>query len=193
MEMLKHVIAYAHELIEQVVNPGDTVIDATCGNGNDTLVLSRLVGDEGKVLAFDIQEQAIEMTSKHLTMHDVTNTTLILDSHQRVDHYITPEDEGKLAGAIFNLGYLPGSSKAITTNAESTITAIEKIRHSMKPGGRIVLVVYHGHAEGAIEKEGLLAHVKEYDQKQYAVLQYRFLNQKNNPPFIIAIEKKKKK
>ncbi|MFS0559555.1 class I SAM-dependent methyltransferase [Terribacillus sp. 179-K 1B1 HS] len=189
--MLKHVIAYAHELMEQVIQPGDTVIDATCGNGNDTLVLSRLVGDEGKVLAFDIQEQAIEMTGKHLAMHDVTNTTLILDSHQRVDHYIKPADEGKLAGAIFNLGYLPGSNKAITTNAESTITAIEKIRHAMKPGGRIVLVVYHGHPEGAIEKEGLLAHVKDYDQKYYGVLQYRFLNQKNNPPFIIAIEKKK--
>lgn len=186
--MLKRVIAYAHELIEKSVNPGETVVDGTCGNGNDTLFLSKLVGYEGHVLAFDVQEQAIENTKELLKEHKATqNVTLLQESHQFVGNYLK---EATLGGAIFNLGYLPGSDKTIITKPTSTIQAIDTIATYLKPGGLIVLVVYHGHPGGDHEKSELLNYVSGFEQKKFNVLQYGFINQKNNPPFVLAIEKK---
>ncbi|MBM7541402.1 tRNA (mnm(5)s(2)U34)-methyltransferase [Amphibacillus cookii] len=188
--MLKRVIPYAHQLIQQVIQPGELVIDATCGNGHDTVMLSEATGPNGIVYAFDIQAEAIINTQELLKEKQLTNVELIHDSHQNVDHYLEKRADQQLAGAIFNLGYLPGSDKAIVTKPTSTILAIEKIASRLKVGGIIVCVVYHGHLGGTAEKEALLDHLKQYDQKQFNVLQYGFINQKNHPPFILAIEKK---
>lgn len=185
---LKGIINYSHHLLEECVNVGDTVIDATCGNGNDTLFLSELVGNEGQVLAFDIQEQAIQTTRHLLEQHSQKNVSLIYDSHAHVDQYI--EDDQTIGGAIFNLGYLPKSDKTVITKGPSTITALDKILNVLKKKGMVVLVIYHGHDGGKDEKEAVLKHVIQLDQKSFNVLQYGFINQKNNPPFIIAIEKK---
>ncbi|WP_226035835.1 tRNA (mnm(5)s(2)U34)-methyltransferase [Aquibacillus saliphilus] len=188
--MLKRVIDYGHELLKVTIKPGETVIDGTCGNGKDTVMLSKLVGVDGSVLAFDIQEQAIANTRKILEKQAISNVTLIQDSHHKIDNYLNERIEKQLGGAIFNLGYLPGSDKKIITKPDSTITAIKTIANYLKPGGIIVLVVYHGHLGGDEEKEALLKHLGEYDQKQFNVLRYGFINQKNSPPFVLAIEKK---
>jgi|SRR5690625_254421 len=185
---LKGIINYSHYLIENCVDQGEIVIDATCGNGNDTLFLSRLVGEDGHVFAFDIQEQAIETTRHLLEEHNRTNVTLVLDNHANLNRYFRRHDE--IAAAIFNLGYLPRSNKKIITEGETTILALEKIIPRLKQNGIIVLVVYHGHEGGEEEKEAILKHVVRLDQKDFNVLKYGFINQKNNPPFIIAIEKK---
>ncbi|MRH44797.1 methyltransferase domain-containing protein [Aquibacillus halophilus] len=188
--MLKRVIAYAHELLENSVKPGETVIDGTCGNGNDSLFLSNLVGSDGNVLAFDIQEQAINNTRKLLENEAKNNVTLIQESHHKILEYLNEDQRERIGGAIFNLGYLPGSDKEIITKPESTISAIEVIGSFLKPGGIIVLVVYHGHPGGELEKEELLNHLGKYDQKKFNVVRYGFINQKNSPPFVLAIEKK---
>lgn len=187
--MLKRVLPYAHELMQQTIKPGETVIDATCGNGNDTVFLSEVTGPTGKVYAFDIQEQAINNTKQKLMDAKVTNVQLIHDGHQHVDQYIATEEQGKVAAAIFNLGYLPGSDKQVITIPQNTITAIDKLTKVLKPGGIIVCVVYYGHDGGQTEKNALLEHLHHYDQKYFQVLQYGFINQKNNPPFILAIQK----
>jgi 16S rRNA C1402 N4-methylase RsmH len=187
---LKGIIQYAHQLLEASVLPGDTAIDATCGNGNDTLFLSQLTGDTGHVLAFDIQRQAIENTKQLLKKHHCTNTDVIQDSHAHLGKYITAETKGHIGGAIFNLGYLPKSDKKIITHGESTIKALDTILHLLKKDGLAVLVVYHGHEGGKQEKNVLMEHVSCLDQKKYNVLQYGFINQKNNPPFILAVQKK---
>jgi hypothetical protein len=100
------------------------------------------------------------------------------------------EVSGKLAAAVFNLGYLPGGDKQITTLGMSTIEAVNQLLTLMKQGGIIVLVVYHGHEEGKAEKDEVMSFVSEIDQAAAHVLQYQFINQKNSPPFIVAIEKR---
>ena len=187
---MKSILNYSHHLLEEIIEPGETVIDATCGNGNDTLFLSKLVGEFGEVIAFDIQEQAIDNTDQLLMDNNCTNVSLVLDSHANIDNYLIKELEENIGGAIFNLGYLPKSDKTIITEGESTIKAINTILNYLKKGGRIILVVYYGHEGGEEEKNTILKHVISLDQKKYSVLQYGFINQKNNPPFIIAIQKK---
>src|SRR5690625_4250391 len=185
---LKGIINYSHYLIENCIEQGETVIDATCGNGHDTLFLSRLVGENGQVYAFDIQKQAIETTRHLLEQQNRTNVTLILDNHANIDLYFQSSDE--IGAAIFNLCYLPRIDKSIITVGETTIRALEEILIRLKRRGIVVLVVYHGHDGGEDEKETVLKYVVRLDQKKYNVLKYGFINQKNNPPFIIAIEKK---
>jgi len=187
--MLKGIIPFAHQLLENSVKQGDTVVDATCGNGNDTLFLSELVGKTGHVYAFDIQEQAIQTTKSVLQDND-RHVHVIHDSHAKIDQYLPKELENKLAGAIFNLGYLPRSDKQIITKSESTILAIETLLRFIKRGAIIVIVVYHGHTGGKTEKDAVLDYTEKLDQKQFAVLKYQFINQKNNPPYVVAIQKK---
>lgn len=185
--MLKNILQYAHFLLEQTLEQGDTAIDATCGNGNDTLFLAKLVGEKGNVLAFDIQDQAIKATQAALDKEDFKNVTLIQDSHEYVDKYI--DDSEKISAAIFNLGYLPRSDKKIITKSTSTIPAVKRILQQLKKHGLLILVVYHGHEGGSEEKEALMKYVTQLEQKKFQVLQYQFINQKNNPPFLVAIEK----
>jgi precorrin-6B methylase 2 len=187
---MKSILKYSHHLLEEIIVSGETVIDATCGNGNDTLFLSKLVGENGEVIAFDIQEDAINTTDQLLIDHNCTNVSLVLDSHANMENYLSKHLIGKIGGAIFNLGYLPKSDKAIITKGESTIKAIQTILPFLKQNGRIILVVYYGHDGGEEEKNSILRYVISLDQKKFDVLRYGFINQKNNPPFIIAIQKK---
>lgn len=187
---MKGIIQYSHYLLEETVLKGETVIDATCGNGNDTLFLSRLVGEQGQVLAFDIQKHAIKTTKMLLEKNKRNNVVYILDSHTKVSDYIEDNEIPTIGGAIFNLGYLPKGDKTIITKGETTIQAVYSLLPYIKQNGVVVLVIYHGHDGGNLEKEFILKHVIKLDQKDFNVLQYRFINQKNNPPFIIAIQKK---
>ncbi|WP_067730830.1 class I SAM-dependent methyltransferase [Oceanobacillus damuensis] len=185
--MLKGILNYAHYLLEESIEKGEKVIDATCGNGNDTLFLSRVVGEDGHVYAFDIQDEAIANTRKALIEHECANVSLIQDSHANIADYIKEEEIG---GAIFNLGYLPRSDKSVITKGESTVTAVNTILNLLKKGRLIILVVYHGHDGGKDEKEALLKYLLHLDQKKFNVLRYGFINQKNDPPFILAVQKK---
>lgn len=188
--MLKRTIPYAHHLLKTTINQNDYVIDATCGNGNDTAFLSSLVGREGHVYAFDIQKQAIQAAKEKTEELQLNNVTYIHDSHANVNQYVPDSLKGHISGAIFNLGYLPRSDKSIITKSDSTITAIEHILTYLKKKGIIVIVIYYGHEGGKEEKDAVLSFSTTLDQKQYTVLKYRFINEKNNPPFVIAIQKK---
>ncbi len=188
--MLKAIIPYTHHLLKTTINEGDIVVDATCGNGNDTLLLASLVGESGRVYAFDIQKQAITTTKALLDEHGQKQVTYIQDSHAKINEYIPIEETGKIGGAIFNLGYLPRSDKHIITTSESTIPAIASLLNYLMKGRLVILVVYYGHDGGEDEKDAVLTFAKALDQKKFAVLNYQFINQKNNPPFIIAIQKR---
>ena len=104
--------------------------------------------------------------------------------------YLKSADQGNIAAAIFNLGYLPGSDKSVITTPDGTLSAIDQILDHLRHGGIIVCVVYFGHPGGEEEKDALYSHLSELDQKHFNVLQYGFINQKNKPPFILAVEKK---
>ncbi|WP_290779249.1 class I SAM-dependent methyltransferase [Exiguobacterium sp. UBA5002] len=187
---LARVLPYTKQLLESVIEPGDCVVDMTAGNGHDTQFLAERVGPEGRVLAFDVQAQAIEESTRRLDEAGMlARVDLYHESHIHVGARLSDEQRPVRAG-VFNLGYLPGSDKSITTTGEETLEALDALLPVLAPGGLVVLVVYHGHLEGKRERDAVLDYVTALDQQDYAVLQYRFLNQQNHPPFIIAIEKK---
>ena len=188
---LDRILPYAKILLEKAVKSGDIVVDATLGNGHDTLFLAQLVGESGKVYGFDVQDEAIAASSKRLTDEGLLErTVLIHHGHETIAENIPNYRHGKITGAIFNLGYLPGSDKTIVTKPETTIAAIEQLLEIVAPEGIIVLVIYHGHEGGEVERDSLLDFCRKIDQKEAQVLQYQFINQQNNPPFIVAIEKR---
>ncbi|MYL21177.1 methyltransferase domain-containing protein [Halobacillus litoralis] len=188
--ILNKILDQAHALMKKAVHEGSAVIDGTCGNGHDTLFLSNLVGDDGHVYAFDIQEQAVENTKARLKEHHrLERTTVIHDSHTHIEEHLQEDHKGMIQAAIYNLGYLPGSDKRVITKPDDTITSIQTVLKSLKKGGLVVLVVYHGHPGGKEEKDAVLDYVSSLDHRDYEVLNYSFINKDRTPPFIIAIEK----
>lgn len=189
--ILDRILPYARKLLQSTVNVGDIAIDATIGNGNDTIFLANLVGESGHIYGFDIQDLAIQKTHERLVKENLSNqVTIVQKSHSQVKEVIPSHLHGKVKGAVFNLGYLPGGDKSIVTVPESTISAIQQILEIMAPEGIIVVVIYHGHEGGKFEKNALMEYVQNIPQDLAHVLIYRFLNQSNNPPFIVAIEKR---
>ncbi|MEK3887662.1 class I SAM-dependent methyltransferase [Bacillus sp. FSL K6-3431] len=188
---LPRVLEFARMILQTSVNIGDIVVDATIGNGHDTLFLAKLIGQTGHVYGFDIQEAAIIQTNLRLNRDNLSErTTLFQRGHEQLLAMIPEHDQRKITGAILNLGYLPKGDKSIVTNPDTTISAVEQLLTVMSKGGTIVLVVYSGHPQGAEERDVLLQYVKDLEQEKAHVLQYGFINQRNSPPFIIAIEKK---
>ncbi len=188
---LDRILPFARLLLQKAASSGSIVVDATAGNGHDTLYLANLVGPKGHVYAFDIQEQALSETRKRLQEQAPdSSVTLVHDSHGNMMTHIPEIHHGAISAAVFNLGYLPGGDKSIVTHAESTIAAIEQLLELMTPEGIIVLVIYHGHPEGEIEKNIVLEFAEQIPQEKAHVLQYGFINQVNAPPFIVAIEKR---
>ncbi len=187
---LQRILPFAKQLLEASVNEGDYVIDATIGNGHDTVYLAKLIGKSGHVYGYDIQEAAIANTKKMLKIESLEDrVTLFHQGHQHIFQTVPKEKHGEIAGAIFNLGYLPGGDKAVVTIAETTIEAIEQLLAILKPEGLIVLVIYHGHKEGQIERDKVMNYVQAIDPSVAHVLKYQFINKNNHPPFIVAIEK----
>ncbi|MGE7980817.1 class I SAM-dependent methyltransferase [Solibacillus sp. NPDC093137] len=185
---LERVLQYAQTLLEMSVSEGDIAVDATAGNGHDTLFLANLVGDDGYVYAFDVQKEAVDATLHRLLDNALEHRAIVLrDGHENVANYI----HKPVSAAIFNLGYLPGSNHEIVTQPNTTIQAIESLLKLLKVGGMIVLVVYHGHEGGKDERDEVIRYVSDLPQKHVHVLRYEFVNQKNDPPFIIALEKVK--
>jgi predicted methyltransferase len=187
---LDQILSFAKNVLEKAIKKGSIVVDATLGNGYDTLFLASLVGETGKVYGFDIQEHAVIASNERIHQHKLSNrVTLFNCGHENLNQVIPVEYHGKITGAIFNLGYLPGGDKTIVTKPNTTIAAVEQLLEIMVPTGIIVLVIYHGHPGGAEERDSLLHFCKQIEQKTAQVLQYQFINQKNHSPFILVIEK----
>ena len=190
--MLEKAIDFSHSLLKKTVVPGDIVIDATVGKGNDSLLLASLVGPSGKVIGFDIQEQAIKQTKEKFLLTGLSERLELHQTSHEHAHTFIPENKA-IGGVIYNLGYLPGGDKSITTTYQSTLTSIKHLLPLLRVGSLMVLVVYSGHPNGLKEKEMLLNYVSGLNQTDYTVLSYQFINQQNHPPFVIAIEKRKQK
>ena len=178
---MKRPLEMAHDFLAQVITQDDIVVDATMGNGHDTFFLAKLAK---QVYAFDIQEQALEKTSQRLQEAGLTNAELILQGHETVDQFVT-----EVKAAIFNLGYLPSADKSIITQPQTTIEALDKLCHMLVKGGRIAIMIYYGHEGGDIERDAVMDFVSHLPQEEYTAAIYRTLNQINNPPFLVMIEK----
>ncbi|MDR5584409.1 class I SAM-dependent methyltransferase [Paenibacillus larvae] len=186
------VLSYAHQLIRQKVQPGESVIDATAGNGVDTLFLASLVGPSGKVYGFDIQKEAIRHTRDRLAQElpsSALYVTLIQDSHHRLTDYLPEQEQGKIAAAKFNLGYLPGAETRTITRPDTTLPALEAALASLRRGGILTVVLYPGHEGGREEADKVTRWAAELPQNLCQVLEYRFLNRRSGSPYLLALEK----
>ena len=170
------------------IKDGDTAVDATCGNGMDTIALAAAVGKNGTVYAFDIQEDALIRTEERLLSYGYTNTKLILKSFETMDQHI-PENTAD--AVIFNLGYLPGGDHSITTKTETTMPGLDTALKVIRPGGIVTIVMYDGHEEGLREKKSIISWAETLDSGKYHVAYVSLINQKNHPPEIIWITKKR--
>lgn len=173
--------------LDKIVQKGDIVIDATMGNGYDTIYLGNLVGENGKVYAFDVQEEAIKSTKKKVERDNMTDRVeLILDDHQNLDKYVKEE----VSCVVFNLGYLPRAKHVVITKPDTTLEAIKKSLKLLKPNGIISIAAYIGHEGGLEEKNYICEYLDNLNQNEFNVLHMQFTNQINNPPQLILIEKK---
>ena len=173
--------------ILQHLSEGDVAADFTMGNGGDTLFLSKTVGESGRVYAFDIQEEALVSTRAHLEANGAPeNYTLIGDSHHNLANYI----KEPIKAGMFNLGYLPRSGKKhITTMRETTLPAVQAAIEALAPDGVLLVAIYPGHEEGALEGEMLEEYLATLSRFKLCCSKFRILNSPTAPYFFL-IEKK---
>lgn len=186
MNTIKKPLIMARQYVSNHVSDGDYVVDATAGNGWDTLLLAQLVGNGGKVFSFDIQEEALASTRELLEGKGLLHRVqLIFNGHEHMNSYL---DKG-ISAAMFNLGYLPGGVHSIITRPETTIKALKAVLQKLRKGGLVTIVIYRGH-DGAREEETvLLAYGSRLEQQKFTVLHYDIINQNNMPPCLMIIEK----
>lgn len=176
---------HKHFILEHL-NEGDVAVDFTMGNGNDTLFLSKAVGESGKVYAFDIQNEALVSTRSHLQSNLAPdNYTLICDSHHKVMDYV----KQPIKAGMFNLGYLPRSGKkAVTTLRETTMPAVKAAIELLLPDGVLIVAIYPGHEEGALEGDMLREYFGTLSRFKICASEFRILNSPTSPYFFL-IEK----
>jgi SAM-dependent methyltransferase len=184
--LLRGPVPLSHLLLRQFVHPGDTVIDATCGNGNDTLLLAGLVGAAGRVWAFDIQAEAISHTSRTLTAAGLSErVTLVGAGHETMAEHIN----GGAQAVIFNLGYLPGSDRSIFTRPKTTRAGLEQSLNLLTPNGIVAVTVYPGHDGGADERCTVDDLASRLDPGEFHAWRMGQLNVPDDAPFFILIQK----
>lgn len=178
----------AADILRQAVAPGDRVVDATMGNGHDTLFLCELVGEGGRVYAFDVQEKAVESTQKRLEEAGVlSRATLFCLGHEHMAEKVTEP----VAAAVFNLGWLPGGDHSVTTRWETTKKAVESALSLLKPLGVLVICAYPGHAEGDRERSALTAFLSALPPQRFNVLHQIFLNAGPGAPECFVVQKQR--
>ena len=176
--------------MEEALFPGARALDATMGNGYDTLWLCELVGDGGRVYAFDIQQDAVDRTAERLEKAGVSaRASLFCMGHERMLEVVhEPVD-----AVLFNLGWLPGAEHGVTTRTSTTLQAVEAALSLLKEEAVMTVCIYPGHEEGTRELNALLDWASGLDDKRYDAMLRHYVNQPNDPPQMLAIRKKKTK
>ena len=175
--------------IEAHVSEGDLCVDATAGRGRDTLRLCRLAGETGRVIAFDIQPEAIESTRALLRSEGVEGRAeLHLDGHEHMDRYAAP---GTVSCITFNLGWLPGGDHSVNTRAGTSIEAVGKGLELLRDGGLMSICIYYGRDTGYEERDAVLNYLETIDSARYTAVVSRFVNRGGCPPIPVLIMKGK--
>lgn len=178
-------LTISHQFIENNLCKGGFAIDCTAGRGYDTAFLAKTVGENGRVIAFDIQQEAVDSTLQRLSDEGL-NAQVFLDSHSNIDRYAENESADCI---MFNFGWLPNGDHSINTRKETSIEAIEKGLKILKKGGIMSLCIYYGRDTGFEEKDAILEFLKTVDDKVYTIISGDFLNRRNCPPIPVFIIK----
>ena len=173
-----------HHILRNHLQEGDQAIDATAGNGYDTIFLAEQVGLSGKVIAIDIQDSAIRSTREKLDSAGlIDRVRLVSENHATALRKLITKNAGKVAAITFNLGYLPGSDKSIRTHAKSTEEALAASIQLLNPGGFLCVTAYRGHSGGIAEAETVEAFIRELRMQGHAVDCY-IPESSNSPPIL---------
>ncbi|MDP4624305.1 MAG: methyltransferase domain-containing protein [Akkermansiaceae bacterium] len=175
-----------HHLLRDRISHGDTVIDATAGNGHDTLFLAGAVGETGRVIAIDIQEQAITSTRSRLDAAGLTaRATLHHASHTQIREIASGTTPTVI---LFNLGYLPGADRSITTCTADSLSAIATSVKILPPRGILAITCYTGHASGEDESTAVTEFITAHNDLRNA--RYGLIGTRNPAPFLLLCEKR---
>lgn len=170
----------AQDAIRAVLKLGEVAIDATAGNGHDTHFLANLVGHTGAVYAFDIQQSALEKTSRRLDEANIQNVTLLNHDHAQLETLIPSSLRRQIGAVMFNLGYLPGGDKRVTTSSESTLNAIEQATDFLRADGILSVLSYTGHDGGLDESRAVEAVLDRLPESEFEVVKIE--SQSGNRP-----------
>ena len=184
----------AHDLIREVLRPGDSAIDATIGNGHDTVFLVEQVGSSGRVFGFDIQQSAIDSTRAKVksccNMPLLTKRlALIHASHANMGEKIPAKFHGNISAIMFNLGYLPGGDKSIITQTDSTLQALNSASRLLATKGLITILAYPGHAGGDKETPRVKSWCEQLNPNQFNVNTIYSIEDKESAPRLFVVSK----
>ncbi len=183
---LRGPVALAHLVLRGFIHQGDSVIDATCGNGLDTLLLADLAGKSGRVWAFDIQEEALTATRNRLRQSGVEDrVTLLKAGHETIREFVSE----LVSAVVFNLGYLPAGDRAIVTRPETTVAALEQALGLLAPGGVVTVTVYPGHEGGLSESHMIESWASGLDAKKFHSWRMGQTNVPTEAPYLVVIQK----
>lgn len=168
----------SHNIIKEYVKNKNVAIDATLGNGYDCDFLSSCFK---KVYAFEIQKEACE---KYIDKNN--NVIIINESHHKIDKFINEEVDC----VCYNLGYLPGGNKEITTLAETSLKSIQLSLNLLSKNGIISIAIYRGHNEGMEEKNCIIKYLKTLPKNSFGVMIHECINRSQKSPLLIIVEKK---
>lgn len=183
---LRGPVPLSHLFLRSFMRDGHRAVDATCGNGHDTLLLARLVGARGHVWGFDIQPQAIDETSRRLVEADLSSrVTLLPVGHEGLAEHVTKP----LQVVLFNLGYRPGGDRAIITRSDTTVSALEQSRGLLAAGGVVIVTVYPGHDGGAEEQSAVEDWAAGLDPRTHHCWRMGQTNVSPGAPYLLLVQK----
>lgn len=183
---LRGPVPLSHLLLQSFVRDGHNAVDATCGNGHDTLLLARLVGTRGHVWGFDVQRQAVEETGRRIAEAGLANrVTLLPLGHEELQEQVAVP----LQVVLFNLGYLPGGDRSIITRPDTTGSALEQSLRLLAAGGIVIVTVYPGHDGGSEEQTAVEKWAAGLDPRAFHSWRMGQTNVTPTAPYLLLVQK----
>lgn len=189
---LPYSLTYCHTVLAEHLQPGHWVLDATAGNGHDTLFLAKSVAPAGRVFAFDIQPEAIANTTARLEQQGLAALChCTLAGHENMSAHLPSEAQGRLQAAMFNLGFLPRGDRSIITKPATTCAALEALLPWMAPRGIVTVLCYLGHTGGQEEAAAVARYCEALPWVEWRALRYGYVNEASNQTVLYCLERRK--
>ena len=173
------------------------ILDATLGQGKDSFYLAEIALENPsspfhqnrKLFAVDIQKQSLDaarlMLEKGLPQQVMQKISLIQSCHSDLNFSAM----SPLTLIVYNLGYLPGGDKSITTQTATTQKSIELALDVVSDGGMITITCYPGHDEGKNELIMLCDYLWNLPKKKWSVTHLQFAKETSSAPTLWVIQK----
>ncbi len=168
--MPRSLVKEVHRRLAGVIGKDDLCLDATAGNGLDTLFLAQLTKGKGGVHAMDLQKDALNATRALLEQHGLKKRVVThLSCHSKMETVLPANAKGRIRAITFNLGYLPKGDKSITTEAETTLKALSSAYEWLAGNGVLSVLCYRGHPGGKAEEKAVRELIEDGCWKHEAV------------------------